>query len=133
MNPFDSINLWAVLVAAASAFALGGLWYGPLFLKPWAHASGMDPAAAPSHPVRIFALAFACSLAAAAAFAFVLPPGATALTGSAAGALVGVFFVATSFGINYAFSRRSLLLWLIDAGYHVVQFVLYGAIIGAWR
>ena len=28
-------------------------------------------------------------------------------------------FVATSFGINYAFAQRSLKLWLIDAGYHI--------------
>ena len=25
------INYWAVLVAAASCFLLGGIWYGPLF------------------------------------------------------------------------------------------------------
>ena len=26
----DGINVWAVLVAAVSAFVLGGLWYSPM-------------------------------------------------------------------------------------------------------
>ena len=42
-------------------------------------------------------------------------------------------FVATSFGINYAFAQRSLKLWLIDGGYHLLQFALYGLILGLWH
>lgn len=30
---FSTVNLIAALVAAAAAFVLGGLWYGPLFGK----------------------------------------------------------------------------------------------------
>ena len=58
---------------------------------------------------------------------------ATAIDGLGVGFVVGLFFVATSFGINYAFARRSLKLWMIDAGYHIVQFSLYGVILGAWH
>ena len=47
-----------------------------------------------------------------------------------AGFLVGLCFVATSFGINYLFAGRSLKLWLIDAGYHILQFTLYGLVLG---
>lgn len=133
MPNFDAINPWAVLVAAASAFALGGLWYGPLFLKAWARANGVDPEASPPHPARTFGTAFVLSLVAATAMAFALPRDVGALHGAALGALIGLLFVATSFGINYAFARRPLALWLIDGGYHVVQFVLYGTILAAWR
>ncbi len=35
-----------------------------------------------------------------------------------------------SFAINYSFAGRSLKLWLIDGGYHTLQFVLYGIILG---
>jgi hypothetical protein len=52
--------------------------------------------------------------------------------GFGVGFVVGVFFVATSFGINYAFAQRSLKLWMIDGGYHIVQFILIGVILGAW-
>ena len=49
------------------------------------------------------------------------------------GVLVGAGIVAASYGINYQFANRSTTLWLIDGGYHTVQFVLYGLIIGLWR
>ena len=126
-------NPWAVLVAAASAFMLGGLWYGPLFLKPWARATGVDPSVPSPQRGRTFAVAFVLSLVAAIAMALALPADVDAAHGAGLGALIGLLFVATSFGINYAFSSRPLVLWLIDGGYHVVQFTLYGAILGAWR
>ena len=133
MTTFAVINPWAVLVAAASAFALGGLWYGPLFLKAWARANGINPASSPGHPGRIFGTAFVMSAVAAVGMALALPAGLDALHGAGFGALVGLLFVATSFGINYAFARKPLVLWLIDGGYHVVQFTLYGGILAAWR
>lgn len=122
----------AVLAAAVSAFALGGLWYGPLFKRAWCREAGLDPDVAPPHPARIFAAAFACSFLAAMMFGVFLGPKASAADGLGAGVVVGLFFVATSFGINYAFAQRSLRLWMIDSGYHILQFSLYGVILGAW-
>ena len=29
------VSVPALLVAALSGFVIGGLWYGPLFIKPW--------------------------------------------------------------------------------------------------
>jgi hypothetical protein len=49
------------------------------------------------------------------------------------GLLVGLCFVAASFGINYQFANRSTLMWMIDGGYHTLQFVLFGIIIGLWH
>jgi hypothetical protein len=49
------------------------------------------------------------------------------------GLLVGAGFVAASFGINYQFANRSFKLWLIDGGYHTVQFVLFGLVLGLWH
>jgi hypothetical protein len=131
LPPID-LNWLAVIAAAVSAFVLGGLWYGPLFKAAWCREAGVDPASAPPHPARIFAVAFACSLLSALMFGLFLPPAATGSQGAAVGFVVGMFFVAMSFGINYAFAQRSLKLWLIDSGYHILQFSLYGLILGAW-
>ncbi|MDQ3101394.1 MAG: DUF1761 domain-containing protein, partial [Bacteroidota bacterium] len=49
------------------------------------------------------------------------------------GLLIGLFFVATSMGINYLYQRKSLKLWAIDAGYQVCFMGLIGAILGAWH
>src|SRR5690349_21153981 len=41
------VNYWSVLVAAATVFVLGWLWYSPLlFYKPWMRLRGLDPVAA---------------------------------------------------------------------------------------
>ena len=57
-----------------------------------------------------------------------------AITKGAGGApAFGACFVATSFGINYQFAQHSLKLWLIDAGYHALQFLLFALILGLWH
>lgn len=127
------INWLAAVAAAVSAFLLGGIWYGPLFKNAWCREAGVDPNAAPKHPARVFGSAFVLALIAAIAFAWLLGPKPSLHLGLHHGALVGFAFVATSFGINYAFAQRSLKLWLIDGGYHVLQFTLYGLILGLWH
>jgi hypothetical protein len=126
------INLWAVIAAAVSSFALGGLWYGPLFKVAWCREAGIDPSSKPAHPGMVFGAAFLLSLLAAYVFALFLghKPVADAV---AVGLIVGVCWVATSFGINYLFAARSLKVWAIDAGYHTLQFALYGLILGLWH
>ena len=42
-------------------------------------------------------------------------------------------WVAASYGINYLFERRPLRLWLINGGYHVLQFTAFGLILGLMR
>ena len=72
-------------------------------------------------------------LVAAAAFAVILRPDPPLFIALHAGFLTGLAYVAMSFGINYAFAGRSFKLWLIDGGYHTLQFTLYGLILGLWH
>ncbi len=81
----------------------------------------------------MFATAFVASLVAAAAFAWLLGPAPDLLLAVHNGLLVGLAIVAMSFAINYTFAQRSLKLWLIDGGYHTLQFALYGLILGLWH
>ena len=126
------MNTWAVLVAAVSSFALGGLWYSPaLFGNAWNRENGGQVPA--GHPAKVFGISFAFSLVAAAAFAVWLGPAPDLATALRAGLLAGIGFVAASFGINYQFAQRSFRLWLIDGGYHAVQFLLFGLVLGLWH
>ncbi|MDX1442670.1 MAG: DUF1761 domain-containing protein [Gammaproteobacteria bacterium] len=128
------INYWAVLVAAISAFVLGGLWYSSLLCGGvWMRESGMtDEKAAQMNPAKVYGGAFILSLLAAWAFAMFL--GKVSLQeGLLYGFMAGLFWVAASFGINYLFEQRSLKLWLVNGGYHTLQFTVYGAILGAWH
>ena len=123
----------AVLVAAAATFALGALWYGPLFGERWKELTGVTHEdRGPGDAPRIFASAFVLQVLAALVLAPFLGPDATLVVGLAAGGAVGLFWVATAIGVIYLFEGRSLLHWFIDAGYHVLGFVLMGGILGAW-
>jgi hypothetical protein len=132
----EGFNIWAVLAAAVSAFLLGGLWYSPvLFLKPWLKANGVngEPKEQAHHPARVFGVSFVFALIAALVFALLLGPAPSLSFALTRGLMVGGGFVAACFGINYQFAGRETKLWLIDGGYHVVQFLVYGLILGLWH
>jgi Protein of unknown function (DUF1761) len=128
------VNWLAVIAAAISSFLLGGIWYGPVFGKAWIKAAGLDEAALKSRNLGlVFGGSFVLALIAAASFAVFLGPDVDALTGALYGATAGICWVAGSFGINYLFERKSPALFLINGGYHAIQFTLIGLILGAWR
>lgn len=126
------MNYWAILLAAGSSFLLGGLWYSPkLFGRIWNAENGGQPPA--GHPATVFGASLAFSLVAAGVFASLLGPNPALQVAVQKGLLVGLGLVAASFGINYQFAQRSFKLWLIDGGYHAVQFVLFGLVLGLWH
>ena len=130
----SGVNIWAVLVAAVSSFALGGLWYSPvMFHKVWNREAGRgENPEKMQHPGRVFGVAFVFALIAAWVFAYWLGPDAELRDALMKGLAAGAGFVAASFGINYQFANRDTTLLLIDGGYHTVQFGLYGLILGLW-
>lgn len=131
-----ALNWLAVVVSALSAFVIGGLWYGPLFGKAWQLLSGLsDEDIQQGHPAKIYGGAFVLTLVAAFGIGMILQlhPAPDFWFGFKVGILIGLAFVATSFGINYLFASKSLRLYLIDAGYMVVLMTIMGSILGAWR
>ena len=120
------------LVATLAAFGLGGLWYSPLlFGKVWQREAGVsDEQIAGANRPRIFIVSFILCLVAAIAFSMVITPEADMFMALHSGIGVGLFWVATSFGVNYLFELKSFRLWLVNAGYHTLQFTLYGLIFG---
>ena len=128
----SNVNVLAVIVAALSSFALGGLWYStPIFGAAWRRAAGGPEIE--GHPAKVFGLSFLFALVAAFAYALLVPQPATAVAAVTQGLVVGAGVVAASFGINYQFANRPAILWLIDGGYHTVQFTMYGLFLGLWR
>ncbi len=130
-----AIHWGAVVAAALSSFLLGGLWYSPaLFGNAWMRASGHDAASlAKGNQGVIFGMSFVLALITAAVFAMFLGPKPELGFALGAGVAAGIGWVATSFGINYLFERKSFPHFAINAGYHVVQFSLIGLILGVWK
>ena len=126
------VNWIALLLCAVSSLVLGGIWYSPmLFAKPWQRAAGLsDEAAKSGNMGLIFGLTFVLSLVAAYVFAMFLGRNFGLGPAIGAGASAGLCWVAASLGISYLFERRPLNLWLINGGYHTLQFTLFGLILG---
>jgi len=118
------VSVPALLVAALSGFVIGGLWYGPLFIKPWMAASGMSfEKGKQQNKLLVFGTTYVLNVV----FAFGLAMLIGQRHGLHAGAHTG-FFV----GLIYLFESRPLKLWLINAGYQVVNATAMGAVLGVW-
>lgn len=135
----SNINFLALAVAAIASFALGSVWYSPvLFGKAWQKALGFtDEYLQKGNMALIFGSSFILIAAMNFGLAIILQGHAgsdvTAVSGALYGCLIGIFFVATSIGINILYQRKSITLWAIDAGYQVCYLAIAGAILGAWR
>jgi Protein of unknown function (DUF1761) len=128
-------NIWAVLVAALSTFLIGGLWYSPaLFGKAWMRENGFtEESMKGANMTKIFGLAFLLGIVAAINLAMFMGPENDPAMGAMWGFLAGFGWVATFVGTHYLFERRSLKLFLINAGYSIVALTVMGVILAAWK
>ena len=126
------INWIAVLVAGVACFLLGGLWYSKaLFGKAWQRETGLTDEALAKKATwsRSSDFRFVLALLAAWNFANFLGPRPSLVFGTAVGFSAGLLWVTGSFGINYLFERKSLKLFLINGGYHTLQFTIIGLVL----
>jgi hypothetical protein len=130
------INWLAVIVAGIVGFFPGALWYSPvMFLKPWARELGIDltQPQKPKHLPVMLLTGMILSIVAAAVLSLAIDPERGLHHALLAAFVCAVGLVGTSFGIQYLFEQRSLKFWAINAGYHVVQFLLIGLVLGLWQ
>jgi hypothetical protein len=134
-NAFQNLNWLAIIVAAISAFVLGGLWYSPLmFVKRWMKEAGItEDKTKQTNMIKVFGFAFILSIIASFFLAMFLGPKAGAGFGALAGFMAGFGWVFTFMGISYIFESRTLVHFLINAMYSIVSLTIMGLIIGAWQ
>ncbi len=125
------VNYIAVLVAAVSAFLVGGIWYAPfLFGKAWQAELGLtDEQLQARSKGMIFGTTFVLSFVGALVFSMFLGPKPELGFALGAGFSAGLCWVAGSFGINYLFEGKSFKLFAINGGYHTLQYSLFGAVL----
>lgn len=124
------LNLLAISACVLSSFLLGGLWYNGLFRRFYSEECKDNK---PAHPAFVFLSSFILWIISAVAFALLLGNEPTLKSAIRLGLITGIGFVSTSFGVNYAFSSKKISIFLIDAGYHTLQFLIYGVILGLWH
>lgn len=125
MNDFA---LWPVLAGSAAFFAVGALWYGVIFAKPWQRAAGLSNTQLRAGSVGvIFALTFAFEVLIAMVLWHLIArtdPPAYVVMMMAVGFATGVMIPAI--GINYLHQRKPLALFLIDSGHFLVGMAAMG-------
>ncbi|MCC6736586.1 MAG: DUF1761 domain-containing protein [Bauldia sp.] len=135
MLDFDINWLAALVGAAVGNLVVGSVWYSPvLFSRVWQREVGIsDVDIRSSNFAIVFGLAFALSVVAAVLFAAWLGPDPELGDALVAALVIGLGFVGTSLGINYLFERKSFLLWAINTGFHTMEFVVIGLVLGLWH
>ena len=125
------ISWVAVLAATLAGFALGAVWYGPLFGKAWMRAVGLtQEQLARFNPAVTYGTTFVWALVTAVVLGAELGEDPGIHWATACGAMVGALFVLPSIATNYLFEGKPFLLTAINGGYHVVRFALMGLVFG---
>jgi hypothetical protein len=129
----NDINWIGAIVAGVLGFFPGAVWYSPvMFLKAWQADMGISGhTGGPSMAVRLVSGA-ACSIVSALAFAWLVGPDPALDVALLAGAIVAVAIITPSFGIQYLFETRTVRVTLINGGFHLVQFLIFGLVLSLW-
>ena len=124
-------NVMAIVAAAVVSVVIGMVWYAPpVFGRRWQGLMGI------SNPsILAMAVWAGCYLVLALAVAYLFNRMGVSGLGSGLrwGATLGVAVAGLGVAPNYAFARKPLMLFAIEAGYVALALCAMGGIIGAWR
>ncbi len=137
------INWLAVVVCVVVSMVTGSIWYHPkTFFNIWWVGIGKKEGEVPGtqNMAMTWILTVLGSAVQAVAMAFMVPAvagsmssGVNAGTGALTGFMIWLGFVAPTYLVNKLFAGHGLKVWLIEIGNHLLNFVIFGAILGAWR
>lgn len=136
------INYYAIAVCGIASMVLGFVWYGPLFGKKWAEiigATALDAEKRKEMQKRagpLYAVTFVLALFQAFVMAYYI-----AVVPSSSGLDHGIWLwagfviptVAAGAMWNNDSKKVSWARFLIQAGYYLVLFVIFGLILGNWK
>lgn len=128
-----NLNFLAIGVATLGAFMVGGLWFGPLFSKPWMAELGLSKE---NSGGRSMAVLFGWTLVLEAVIAFFLCHmlahfGTMSLRSTmmiSVGTALG--FITPAICINYLYQGRSVKLMAIECGHWIAVLAVMGLVFG---
>ncbi len=136
---FSSINWLAVGACVIFSMISGSLWFGPkTFFPIWWKAIGKLESDGPNGAPSTWILIIVSSIVQAVFMALVvnamgsMSGGATFGSGLKTGLLLWIGFIAPSSLVNKLFPGQ-IKAWAIEAGNHLINFAVFGAILGAWQ
>ena len=132
------LNWVAILVAAIVAFLFEALWFS-VFMNQWLAGIGRTKewlmSAAGYNPAVQYGTAIICSIIVAVVLTICIQASGeqTARRGILCATVLWFGFIATSWAKAYIFEVRTFQIYAIYAGYSLIDLILMGAIVGAWK
>lgn len=131
---FSSVNWLAVIVCVVVAMISGFVWYHPkLFFPAWWKGIGKTGDTGNPNPMIYVFTIIAVLVQVLSVWLMVnLMESETAAAGALSGFMLWFGFVAPTNLVNKLFAGHGFKVWAIEAGNHLVNFLLFGAILAAW-
>ena len=128
----------AIIAAMLFSFLFSAGWFTTL-MTPWLAGVGRTMDFFGQMPKWMVPVQFAVSLICSAIAAVVLSIAIqisgpqTFKRGMMCGAVLWLGFVATSWAQEYIFELRSIQIYAINTGFQLIDLMVVGAIVGAWK
>lgn len=132
---FENVNFVAILIAVVASMVVGAMWYSMMgFGKPWMRLVGKSESDLKKGGFLPYVIAVAAGFILACVLSVIinLSGASSVMDGAMVGFWAWLGFVATTTGINSAFSGRPRNLYLIEIGHHLMVMLLMGAILASW-
>ena len=139
---FSTVNWLAVVVCVIVSMISGSIWYNPKTFFPiwWKGIGKTGEPGMQGNMGMTWGLTILSSFVQAIAMSFMVDAMGSLMTGgvsAASGAMTGFMlwfgFIAPTYLVNKLFAGHGLTVWAIEVGNHLLNFVLFGAILGAWQ
>jgi len=128
----------AIIAATLVSFLFSAGWFSYL-MTPWLAGVGRTMEFFQAEPKWLipvqYAVALFCSAVAATVLSIAIQASGpqTIKRGIACGAVLWLGFVATSWAQEYIFELRSIQIYAINTGFQLIDLMMVGAIVGAWK
>ena len=139
---FSTVNWLAVVVCVIVSMISGSLWYNPRTFFPiwWKGIGKTGEPGMQGNMGMTWTLTILSSFVQAIAMSFMVDAmgslmtgGVSATSGAMTGFMLWLGFIAPTYLVNKLFAGHGLTVWAIEVGNHLLNFVLFGAILGAWQ
>ena len=134
---FSSINWLAVVACVVISMISGSIWYNPKTFFPawWAVVGGGKSQPGMENMGLTWGLTVVSSFVQAVSMAFMVKAmdGTTAASGAMVGFMLWLGFIAPTYLVNKLFAGHGLKIWAIEIGNHLINFLLFGALLAVWK
>ena len=134
---FSTINWLAVIVCVVISMISGSIWYNPKTFFPmwWKVVGGGREQPGMENMGMTWGLTVLGSFVQAVAMAFMVKAmnSTTIASGAMTGFMLWFGFIAPTYLVNKLFAGHGLKIWAIEIGNHLVNFVIFGALLAVWH